>query len=93
MRTLLTAAALALLAWSLWRFKPWRSNASAEERLLGALGCYVVLVLVINAGVCGALSGPVDRYQARLMWLVPMTAVLIAALKWSALRGPAPAHD
>jgi hypothetical protein len=32
--------------------------------------------LVVNAAVCGVLSGVNDRYQARLIWLVPFLAML-----------------
>jgi hypothetical protein len=32
--------------------------------------------LVVNAAVCGVLSGVNDRYQARLIWLVPFLATL-----------------
>jgi hypothetical protein len=31
----------------------------------------VVIGVVINAGVCGAVSGVFDRYQGRVAWLVP----------------------
>jgi hypothetical protein len=30
----------------------------------------------VNALVTGALSGPHDRYQARIAWLLPLAAVL-----------------
>jgi len=32
--------------------------------------------LVGNAIVCGVLSGPHDRYQSRLIWLVPFAVIL-----------------
>jgi hypothetical protein len=46
--------------------------------------------VLINAFVCGALSGPEDRYQARVIWLIPLLAGLIY------LRRPLPlerAHE
>ena len=36
----------------------------------------VLYGIVLNAAVCGILSGPFPRYQARVIWLVPMIAVL-----------------
>ena len=53
----------------------WRDD---RVRLLTALGLTVVL-LVANAAACGALSGPFARYQARLIWMVPLMAGLVAA--------------
>jgi hypothetical protein len=35
-------------------------------------------MVVLNAGVCGVLSGAFSRYQARIVWLVPAMAGLIA---------------
>jgi hypothetical protein len=39
----------------------------------------VLTALPLNAAITGALSGPHDRYQARLMWLPPFAAILSAA--------------
>lgn len=41
-----------------------------------ALAALVVVALVANAVVSGALSGVHDRYQARLVWLVVLAALL-----------------
>ena len=38
----------------------------------------LLAVLVVNAAVCGILSGPFARYQARLIWLLPIGAGLAA---------------
>ena len=57
-------------------------------------------MVVLNAGVCGVISGAFSRYQARIVWLWPAAAGLIAcrlglALPESLLqrlrRRPAPA--
>jgi hypothetical protein len=52
--------------------------------------------LAINAVIFGGLSAPVDRYQGRIIWLVPM----LAGLFWLARTSSAclctlgrPAHD
>ncbi len=38
----------------------------------------LLLVVVLNAAVCGILSGPFARYQARVVWLAPLAAGLAA---------------
>ena len=59
---LLLGAAGTLLAW-------WRG------RQLGLVLCVLVGVSV-NAAATGALSGPHDRYGARIAWLLPLAALL-----------------
>lgn len=59
------AAMLALaIAW-------WRSVLSAAQ---GRLALFVVLGLLLNAAICGGLSGPHPRYQSRVVWLLPLLA-------------------
>jgi hypothetical protein len=49
-----------------------RANASMKTF------CLVILLgIVLNAFVCGALSGPHSRYQARVAWLIPLLALLL----------------
>ena len=61
----------AMLARDLWR-----------RRLddLTLLAATVLLALLGNAFVCGVISGPHDRYGARMAWVATF-AVLIAALR------------
>ena len=47
-----------------------------RDRVLGLLGI-VVPVLVANAFVTAVLSSSDSRYQARIIWLVPLVAALI----------------
>ena len=54
------------------REQPW----GQEARRIAAACAILLLVVVINAGVCGVLSE--SRYQARIVWLIPMAAGLIA---------------
>jgi hypothetical protein len=46
-------------------------------RLLAAIGL-IGAATIANAAICGVLSGPFARYEARLIWLVPMLALLAA---------------
>ena len=44
---------------------------------IGGLIVASLVVMVLNAGITGALSGPHARYQSRVMWL-PVLAALVA---------------
>ena len=41
--------------------------------LIGLTGL-VVATLLLNAAITGDLSGPDDRYQSRVLWLLPLLA-------------------
>ena len=51
--------------------------ATREVKVFAA---FVLLGILINAFVCGAVSQPADRYGARVIWLLPFTAALMALL-------------
>lgn len=81
------AFALALLALAAWLL---RHRAAPQARV----ALLVLAGLLLNAAICGALSGPHDRYQARVAWLVPLLAVGLWLSPRAAGRpappGPAP---
>jgi hypothetical protein len=53
---------------------------------LTALCLTIMLALAANAAICGIFSHPVDRYQSRLMPLVPLAiALLIASRRQTSL--------
>jgi len=62
---------LAILASSAWRRK-------LDDVTM--LATTVVLALLGNAVICGVISGPHDRYGARMVWIATLT-VLIAAIR------------
>lgn len=66
-----TVISVLALAWLLAN----RRCTSNERAVILAMG----LGLVCNAIVFGGLSAPVDRYQARVVWLVPACFVLFLA--------------
>ncbi len=67
------ASALVVLA------LPWSGRLGSRE-----LHVLAWLALLVNAVVCGLLSGPFPRYQTRLVWLVPL-ACLVSL--WEAAAG------
>lgn len=60
-----------------------RGRSSRADRELVAV---CLLGLLGNALIFGGLSAPVDRYQSRLVWIVPV----LAAILW--LRAPPPSE-
>ena len=62
----------ALFGYGLWR------RRSDDLTLLAATVCFALLG---NAAICGTISGPHDRYGARLVWIATFT-VLIAGYRW-----------
>ncbi len=55
-----------------------------SRRLVG-LAAVVAFVVVANAAVTGVLSNVEDRYQARVIWLVPLLAGIVAST-WAGER-------
>jgi hypothetical protein len=57
-------------------------RAAWRRRLddLSLLAATVSLAMLGNAVICGVISGPHDRYGARLVWIATFT-VLIAAIR------------
>ena len=41
----------------------------------------IVAGLIVNAAICGGISGPVHRYQARVVWLAVVAAMLLEAAR------------
>ena len=50
--------------------------ATPERR---AMALFILAGLVANAAVCAILSGASDRYQARVIWLLPLAAAVLPA--------------
>ena len=58
----------------------WRRGLKdgEEPARVAATMLLLAAVLVVNAAICGILSGPFERYQARLIWLLPVGLGLTA---------------
>jgi hypothetical protein len=50
---------------------------------LTLLAATVVLALLGNAFICGVISGPHDRYGARMVWVATFVALMALARRWS----------
>ena len=57
-----------------------RRRMKAEE--IAAIAVALVGLLA-NATVCGTLSGVTDRYQGRVIWVLPALALIIALRVWT----------
>jgi hypothetical protein len=55
-----------------------QAGERAYERAI--IFAFLILVgLVVNAGICGAISGPHARYQTRVVWLAVLAAGVLEA--------------
>jgi hypothetical protein len=70
---LVTLSVLGLLVLSLMFIKK-------QQRHFLVLIALLVLFLLANAAVCGILSTPVNRYQARVIWLLPLFFIALLVL-------------
>ena len=51
----------------------WKKISPLSRRLI----VYVLLALLMNAFVAAAFNAPNDRYQSRVMWLLPFSVMLV----------------
>jgi hypothetical protein len=52
----------------------WKNNCASSRKAI----LWVLVGVVLNAAICGCLSGVDDRYQARVIWLLPLVSLLCA---------------
>ena len=73
----LTALALAALGGT-GLPRPWAAPA-LQPLTQGLLGAWTLLGWIANVAICGALSTPHERYNMRVIWLLPIAASVIVA--------------
>ena len=78
-------ASVYLLGWTISAFVTGGLRNDAEMRLFAAFGAALLFTVIVNAAVCGILSGPFPRYQARIAWLIPALAI-IAELRFGVIK-------
>lgn len=59
------------------RKKPDWSNETVR---LFAAAVTLIAAVLINAAICGVFSGTFTRYEARVVWIVPLTAALVCCV-------------
>jgi hypothetical protein len=65
---------LVIACWGLFLRQQWSPRVIALATIIG-------FVVVVNAAVTGVLANVEDRYQARVIWLVPLLAAVLV-LTW-----------
>lgn len=83
--TSLVAAAAGLL----WMGRRFRSFSTPQR----AAVLLTILALLINAAICVFFSGVADRYQARVIWLVPLLALALTSSGHGAIISPTAKTD
>ena len=88
---LVLAASLLLIAGRLSRRDVraalWRRGLKEDSARAAATVLLLLAVVVVNDAVCGILAGPFNRYEARLIWLLPLAAgLIVCALPMGRLR-------
>jgi hypothetical protein len=78
------ALGLAGIGWLLAR-------GAVDRRAWAPLLLFMLAALVLNAFLCGSFSAPVPRYQARISWLIPAMALMMAGDALRRRRQSAPA--
>ena len=54
-------------------------KAASDEAALSRLLVFVMVMALANGVLCGVISGPYSRYQARIEWLIPFMALAVLA--------------
>jgi hypothetical protein len=80
------AAVITLIVRATFRSTHYPAVSGENGKRVTGFSFMVVSGVILNAIVCGALSGPWGRYQARVMWLLPMIAMLLFE-HWRRSRG------
>ncbi len=70
------------LGWVLWAHRSDPDKLRDRSIFIGI----ILLGILVNAFVCGAMSTPHDRYQTRLLWLIPL--IFLSFVRLSVLLPP-----
>ena len=53
----------------------WKFHRQEDD--LAFFCTFILIALLANAAICGALSNPHDRYQSRIVWLAVFAILII----------------
>jgi hypothetical protein len=56
----------------------WRRTGTALDAAVVRLTAWIVAGTLVNAAICGVVSGAYPRLGVRTAWLIPFAALLIA---------------
>jgi len=70
-------AIAALLLIGVYAARPLRGSAAIEPSSAMILAVLILVGVFANGAVCGVLSTLYGRYQARVVWLIPLAAALL----------------
>jgi hypothetical protein len=68
-----TVLSIVFIAWLLIQ----NHRAVERDRRFETFAGMIIAGVLLNAFICGALSGPTERYQTRVIWLAPFLACLL----------------
>ncbi|WP_456306519.1 hypothetical protein, partial [Paracraurococcus ruber] len=75
------STALALAVTGLALARPGPAGRDPAWAGLATLAWVVLAGLVVNGVVCGVLASPYGRFQARVIWLLPLVAIALVGLR------------
>ena len=74
--TLINVVQLPMALAGLWWLMASLHYRLSRKRRHAVLPAFVLVALIGNAAICGMLSGAHNRYQSRLVWIVPFALLL-----------------
>ena len=80
-------SSLIVVAWLILRTRR-SASTDPETAAMDSLIAVLIAGVVLNAVICGMLASPFGRFQARIVWILPLAASLILASKLVALEKP-----
>lgn len=85
-----TLAIVSVLILGAWLILHTRRGTEGQSHVATMSNVVTILVagFVLNALICGFLASPYGRFQARIVWILPLIASLILASKLVALEKP-----
>ena len=66
------------------------NSSGAQERRFSQFMAFAVAGVVTNAVICATLASSLDRFQSRIVWLLPFMALALLARRRAQRRLPAP---
>ncbi|WP_375688673.1 hypothetical protein [Pseudooceanicola sp. LIPI14-2-Ac024] len=85
-RVIEITSALSLVFLAIWAIAAIRGDGAVLPPGTGTVVATILGGVILNALICGILASPYGRFQARVVWLLPMLVILLAAAMYDARR-------